>query len=66
MTPNNLRDFRGDLTQHQLAERIGPKTSAQQISAWESGRVTPTIPTQRRILKALHVGFERRLEVSPA
>ncbi len=53
---------RSDLTQSQLAERAG--VAQQAISAYETGRREPTLPTLMRLLAA--AGFELRLRLAPA
>lgn len=50
-----------DLTQTALAERAG--TSQAAISAYESGRRSPSVDTLVRILAA--TGFELRIRLAP-
>jgi transcriptional regulator with XRE-family HTH domain len=52
---------RADLTQAELAERAG--ITQQSISAYETGRREPTLPTLQRLLAA--AGFELRLHLTP-
>lgn len=54
------RDKAG-LTQQQLAELAG--VSQQAISAYETGRKEPTLPTLIRLLAA--AGFEMRIQLEP-
>lgn len=54
------RDKAG-LTQGQLAERAG--TSQQAVSAYETGRKEPTLPTLERLIVA--AGYELRLHLEP-
>lgn len=52
---------RGDLSQQELAELVG--VTQQTISAYETGRREPTLPTLMGILAA--AGFELRLKLEP-
>ncbi|MEK7251841.1 MAG: helix-turn-helix transcriptional regulator [Actinomycetota bacterium] len=52
---------RAELTQGELAEQAG--ITQQAISAYETGRIEPTLPTLMRILAA--AGFETRIHLSP-
>ncbi|MDP8957867.1 MAG: helix-turn-helix domain-containing protein [Actinomycetota bacterium] len=54
------RDKAG-LTQSQLANAAG--MTQQAISAYETGRKEPTLPTLRRLLGA--AGFEMRIHLAP-
>ena len=54
------RDKSG-LTQSQLAEEAG--MSQQAISAYETGRKEPTLPTLQRLVAA--AGFELRVRLAP-
>lgn len=54
------RDKAG-LTQSELAERAG--ASQQAISAYETGRKEPTLPTLQRLAAA--AGFEMRIRLEP-
>ncbi len=52
---------RADLTQSELARQAG--VSQQTISAYETGRKEPTLPTLQRLLAA--AGFEMRILLEP-
>lgn len=52
-----LARHKASLTQRQLAELAG--VTQQAISAYETGRMEPTIPTLQRLLVA--AGFEMRI-----
>lgn len=52
---------RADLTQGELAEAADMRQQA--ISAYETGRIEPTLPTLQRILAA--AGFELRVHLEP-
>lgn len=55
------RDKAG-LTQTELAERAG--VSQQAISAYETGRKEPTLPTLQHLVAA--AGYEMRIQLEPA
>ncbi|MGH2734221.1 MAG: helix-turn-helix transcriptional regulator [Actinomycetota bacterium] len=50
---------RAGLSQKQLAERLGTTQSA--VARWEAGRVSPTLETLDRIVRACGLGLELRL-----
>ncbi|HET7847208.1 MAG TPA: helix-turn-helix transcriptional regulator [Acidimicrobiia bacterium] len=50
------------LTQGQLAERA--EMSQQAVSAYETGRKEPTLPTLQRLVAA--AGFEMRIHLAPS
>jgi transcriptional regulator with XRE-family HTH domain len=52
---------RANLTQSQLAQLAG--VTQQTVSAYETGRKEPTLPTLQRLLAA--AGFELRLRLEP-
>lgn len=56
-----LARSKADLTQAQLGEAAG--VDQQAISAYETGRREPTMPTLTRILAA--AGFEMRIQLAP-
>ncbi len=56
----SARDISG-LTQAQLADRAG--VTQQAISAYETGRTEPTLPTLTRLLRA--AGLEMRIRLAP-
>lgn len=49
------------LTQYQLAGRAG--VTQQVVSAYETGRMEPTLPSLQRLLAA--AGFEMRIKLEP-
>jgi len=55
------RDKAG-LTQAELAERA--RMSQQAVSAYETGRKEPTLPTLQRLVAA--AGFEMRIQLAPS
>lgn len=56
-----LARIKADLTQRGLAEHAG--VTQQAISAYETGRMEPTLPTLERLLAA--AGFEMRISLEP-
>ena len=56
-----LARAKSGLTQGELAARAG--LAQQAISAYETGRIEPTMPSLQRILAA--AGFELRLHLEP-
>jgi transcriptional regulator with XRE-family HTH domain len=52
---------KAELTQVELAERAG--VSQQAISAYETGRKEPTLPTIQHLVRA--AGFELRMRLEP-
>lgn len=56
-----LARHKAELTQRELAERAG--VTQQAISAYETGRMEPTLPTLQRLLAA--AGFEMRMGLEP-
>jgi putative transcriptional regulator len=53
---NSLRALRGDLTQAELAARVG--LTRQTIIAIEQGRYSPSLEVAFRIARVLGVGLE--------
>jgi putative transcriptional regulator len=53
---NSLRALRGDLTQAELASRVG--LTRQTIIAIEQGRYSPSLEVAFRIARVLGVGLE--------
>jgi transcriptional regulator with XRE-family HTH domain len=53
--------LKADLTQRDFASRLGVAQSV--VSAYETGRRQPTVPTLMRILAA--AGFDLRLTIEP-
>lgn len=51
---------KAQLTQGELAERAG--MSQQAVSAYETGRKEPTVPTLQRLIEA--AGFEMRIQLA--
>lgn len=56
-----LARHKADLTQGQLALRAG--VTQQVVSAYETGRMEPTLPSLQRLLTA--AGFEMRIRLEP-
>lgn len=56
-----LARSKADLTQSRLAELAG--VSQQAVSAYETGRKEPTLPTLQRLIAA--AGFELRFHLEP-
>ena len=56
-----LARTKADVTQRQLADRAG--VTQQAVSAYETGRMEPTLPTLERLLAA--AGFEMRIGLEP-
>lgn len=55
-----LARIKADLTQAELAERAG--VSQQVVSAYETGRREPTLPTLERLLAGAGLGIRIKLE----
>jgi putative transcriptional regulator len=56
LVTNSLRALRGDLTQAELAARVG--LTRQTIIAIEQGRYSPSLEVAFRIARVLGVGLE--------
>ena len=56
-----LARSKAGLTQHKLAGRAG--VSQQAVSAYETGRKEPTLPSLQRLIAA--AGYEMRVQLEP-
>lgn len=62
-TIRTLRFMAGEMTQAQLAEKVG--LTRQTIIAIEQGRYSPSLEAAFKIAEALNVGIEEVFQYSP-